>query len=415
MEEWFSTLRSNLMTYTFELVGNRYRQETLEWLERQETDELKLEFVAKFINIENGCLPNMLYKTKEWKQNMTIDLYVKIYEAETTQKRAKRIAISFLFSHDYVIPEMIQDLINWMQQDNDWDAFDILHRYSYVLNPEQRNFLYGWMQNNRYRVAAALVAIPQEPQIAESVYNDHQNVHHTEINNSVWKNITILKTDYDEFQISEQDLQEFLQKIQNCSYSKLNSLQRIKTDKSFFTRDNVSVTLKMVLMYVVSYILQQSQEIQQELLQRLGEELEEMGGTCGSGHLSRLVNCLVGYHPKIFIEISETDRIKASFNQLIQKLVTSQENSDVLLLEMTRSTPNNEFLKFMVENKQTIIQDLGKNLELDISIIEESMSNIWNEVYPQLTPNPFIVMPIRQSLFGRIKGIINTYLEFFNI
>ena len=411
MEEWFSTLRSNLMTYTFELKRDRYRQETLDWLQRQETDDLKLEFVAKFINIENGCLPNMLYKTKEWKQNVTIDLYVKIYEEETTQKRAKRIAISFLFSHDYVIPDMIQELMNWMQDDNDWDAFDILHRHSYVLNREQRDLLYEWMQNNRFRVAAA-VDIPHERQM-ESVYNDHQNVHHTEINNSVWKNILILKTEYEEFQISEQDLQEFLQKIQNYSYSKMNSLERIKTDKSFFTRDNISVTLKMVLMYVVSYILQQSQDTQQELLQRLGEELEDMGGTCGSGHLSRLVNCLVGYHPKIFIEISESDRIKASFHQLIQKLVTSQENSDVLLLEMTRSTPNNEFLKFMVENKQTIIQDLGINLELDISIIEESMSNIWNQMYPQLTPNPFIVMPIRQSLFGRIRGILNSYLEFF--
>ena len=410
MDNWFSDLKNHLVTYSFDNHANKFKGEALNWLEQLELDSQKLQFISRFIDLDNGLLPHMLYKTKDWKQQVTIDLYSKIYENPNSLKRSKRIAISFLFSHEYIVPEMTQLLMTWMQEDNDWDAFDILHRYPFVLNREQRELMYGWMHQNRYRQENNVVAvgIPNAADIFHSVYDDNQNVHNTQINDSVWKNIKILQQEFNEFPITDEDC-ESMKRIQRFEYHHHSAILRIETDRSLFSRDNLTINLKTVLKYIFSYISRQPENTQQELFKRFLEELADMSETCASGHLSRLVNILVGYHPLITIEISEHERIKAAFNNLLQKMVLLNENSDLLLVEMTEPSSNNLFVNFMKRNKEIIIKDMITNLELDRSILEEYLPKIWSETYPQHNPNPFV----RQRLFPRIRQIINNYLEFF--
>ena len=247
------------------------------------------------------------------------------------------------------------------------------------------------MQQNRYRQENNVVAvgIPNVADNFNSVYNDQQNVHNTQINDSVWKNIKILQEEFNEFPITDEDC-ESMKRLLKFGYNHHSAIQRIETDRSIFSRDNLTINLKTLLKYIFSYISRQPENTQQELFKRFLEEVQDMSGTCASGHLSRLINVLVGYHPLINIEISEHERIKAAFNNLLQKMVLNETNSDLLLDEITEPSPNNLFVNFIKKNKEILIKDLATNLELNKSLLDEFLPEIWNEMYPQHTPNPFI-------------------------
>jgi len=436
MDAWFIDLKLHFKTYNFETIAPKFRREAFDWLSQQENDDAKLRFIARFVEADNGCLAQMIHKTREWHENTTIDLYIHMYEDTQTQKTAKRIAIGYLFSHEYIIPEMIQQLLTWMEDENDWDAFDILHRHENILNNAQRDLLFIWLRQNRYRqpvrrpftqlvsryVGPIGAELPpmiwmqevQRPPM-ETVYNDSQNVHNTELNDSVWNNIAVLQEEYMKSPISEESYKEIYLELR-LNDNQYRSWQRIETDKCLFHKDKTSVSLKMVLLYVLSYIDQQSQELRQELLQRLCEELKDMSGTCASGHLSRLVNVLVGYHPSINILISEHERIKASFSQLLQKMLYDEEDSDNLLIEMTTPSVNNLFVKFVQQHTNKMITKMGENLNLEPDIIKNAMSIIWTQLFTQHEQNPFET-PKKKSFFNRLIDFlqIRNFIDLWNI
>ena len=421
MDFWFTELKLDFKTYNFETSAPKHRQQAFDWLKQQENDDSKLQFIARFVEADNGCLAQMIHKTREWQENTIIDLYIHLYENENIGKRAKRIAIGYLFSHEYIIPEMIQQLLNWMQNENDWDAFDILHRHENILNRVQRDLLFTWLHQNRYRQPVRrpvrqlvsryvgpigpaelpnmgwMQEIVQRPPM-ETVYNDSQNVHNTELNDSVWDNIGILQQEYMVTPISEESYREIYIELR-LNDNQYRSWQRIETDKCLFHKDKTSVSLKMILLYVLSYIDRQNQQLRIELLQRLGQELTDMSGTCASGHLSRLVNVLVGYHPNINIQISEQERIKASFSQLLQKMVCEDEQSEHLLIEMTTPSQNNLFVKFVQQHKNKMLTKLIENLNLEPKIVKNTMPLVWQELFTEHKPNPF---EPKKSFFNKL-------------
>lgn len=434
MDPWFISLKLHFKTYNFESIAPKFRKESFEWLHQQEDDDAKLRFIARFVDADNGCLAQMIHKTRQWHENTTIDLYINLYESESAQKMAKRIAIGFLFSHEYIVPEMIQQLLTWMEDENDWDAFDILHRHENILSNPQRDILFIWLRQNRYRqhvrrpvshlvsryvgpIGAELQPMiwmqeVQRPPM-ETVYNDSQNVHNAELNDSVWDNITILQEEYMNCPISEESYQEIYLELR-LNDNQYRSWQRIETDKCLFHKDKTSVSLKMILLYILSYIDQQSQEQRQELLQRLCEELKDMSGTCASGHLSRLVNVLVGYHPKINILISEHERIKASFSHLLQKMLSEDEQNDNLLIEMTTPSKNNLFVKFVQRHETKMITKMAENLNLEPDIVKNAMSTIWKQLFTQHEQNPF-EEPQNKSFWSSLINFLQKRNLFRNV
>ena len=85
-----------------------------------------------------------------------------------------------------------------------------------------------------------------------------------------------------------------------------SSLNRIFMDRSLY----LGSTLSIITVKIWSYI--QANEFKSEMIKRLFEELEEMSGTCASGFLSRLVNCLSGFG-ELQITISIEDQLIANF------------------------------------------------------------------------------------------------------
>ena len=97
------------------------------------------------------------------------------------------------------------------------------------------------------------------------------------------------------------------------------SLNRIYMDRLLYSKFNL--TLSHILIKVYSYIM--SQENWEEMYNRLLEELQEMSGTCSSGFASRLVNVISGFG-EFNIRISFTDQIISNFagrlNSRIKKI-----------------------------------------------------------------------------------------------
>lgn len=85
-----------------------------------------------------------------------------------------------------------------------------------------------------------------------------------------------------------------------------SSLNRIYIDRSLY----LGSTLSIISVKTWSYI--QENEFKLEMIKRFLEELEEMSGTCASGFLSRLVNCLSGFGD-LQITISIEDQLIANF------------------------------------------------------------------------------------------------------
>jgi hypothetical protein len=125
---------------------------------------------------------------------------------------------------------------------------------------------------------------------------------------------------------------------------------------------------------VVAYILEQTN--QDELWDRFRQELDEMAGTCSSGHLARLVNVLVGFHPDIKIEISNYDRVKSTFQQWMQNKATQDEHFENIIYQ-----GNDELYTTLQSEKNGIIETLSYQLELDAVHVQSELEKIWEKMF----------------------------------
>jgi hypothetical protein len=85
------------------------------------------------------------------------------------------------------------------------------------------------------------------------------------------------------------------------------SLVRIDIDRVLYLNNNLSKILVRLWSYIVK------NEHKDEILKRLIQELEEMSGTCSSGFVSRLVNCLSGFGEDITVGISFEEQLIGNF------------------------------------------------------------------------------------------------------
>ena len=76
----------------------------------------------------------------------------------------------------------------------------------------------------------------------------------------------------------------------------------------------------------------------QELQKRLIEELVEMQGTCVSGHLNRIFNCLIGFED--ILQISLEDNYKFKLRELLDQNATGDEEllDSIIMAEWTDVT-----------------------------------------------------------------------------
>ena len=153
------------------------------------------------------------------------------------------------------------------------------------------------------------------------------------------------------------------------------SMNRIYMDRLLYSKFNL--TLNHILIKVYSYILSQPENVYEEMYKRMLEELDDMSGTCSSGFASRLVNIISGFG-EFNIQISFTDQIISNFAGRLNALVKKITDSDSIFLS---SRLNDMIELYILSNselhtslKESIKEKTGKEATSNLDIINEFLS-----------------------------------------
>ncbi len=216
-------------------------------------------------------------------------------------------------------------------------------------------------------------------------FNDTQNIHNHEINESVLEASKNLTKDLPQGDISFDALKGDLISIKPEYTNSINkSIDRISTDTSTFRG---GILMRDVLRGLYQYI--NNNPNKKELFSRLAEELNDMNGTCSSGHLGRLVNVIQGFDnvPEEFIiKINPKDEIYSNITNHLNRAIQNSEDSDIYLEAIMDSKDihnNKPFISFIAEvmNKHIIIlrEDYVEKLKYDEERLNSDIKNALNE------------------------------------
>lgn len=145
----------------------------------------------------------------------------------------------------------------------------------------------------------------------KTITQDRQNVHHTLINKNIKELVQKITTEYP----PHEGLWGFIQP----------ELERhakwVQTNRQSLNFIGKNPTLKQPALSIFIYISQQTAELREQLFQRLNEELNDMRGTCTTGHLSRLINVIQGLTTEYKLEIDPEKEIKKYVYDALTKLL----------------------------------------------------------------------------------------------
>lgn len=169
---------------------------------------------------------------------------------------------------------------------------------------------------------------------SKSIYENTQNVHFESISESAMKSIEkIIQLNLKEksYEYIKQNLLEYItdEKILTMLES---VFYRIEIDRTLYKP--IHQNLQHILCKIYSYIETFDNVLQTELKNRLIEEMIDMCGTCSSGFLTRMVNCLSGY-TDIGIFMSFEEQIKASLNHKINSTIMNLPEEEYVYIENT--------------------------------------------------------------------------------
>jgi hypothetical protein len=160
-------------------------------------------------------------------------------------------------------------------------------------------------------------------------------------------------------------------------------LDRIRTDPaSFQITDTIRTKPRDLFMYVCMYYQDQEPTTQKELLRRFSEEISDANGTCASGHMTRLLNILVGFHPQIHLSISNVEHAVIVWQKVLQQHLSSlddDDNEDKILHDMTvDSTVDNAFIQWCHKHRQDLMDTVHHAGIEDDNVVYDA----WNQMFP---------------------------------
>lgn len=250
---------------------------------------------------------------------------------------------------------------------------------------------------------------------SKNIFENKQNVHITDIEESVLEAIEFLSNIETKKITNNQDSQninfdyvrkQIMDMVKETKQGKKDSkeykdyktkkdyivisLNRIFLDRALYTKFNH--TLSSVLLKVWSYI--SCHKFEEAMKGRLLEELVEMSGTCSSGFASRLVNVISGFGD-FNLRISWKDQIISNFTGRL----------NVKARNITAETQIAENCK-LYEIKEQIIDNLSLFQE---KVLEEMIVNV-NDFSMRMNFLTFLranVMSIRNELYDEFKSYIS--------
>jgi uncharacterized protein with HEPN domain len=208
----------------------------------------------------------------------------------------------------------------------------------------------------------------------KTVYNDSQNVHTSEINNSVKNSVIKLLSWYKNFRNNgfkefDEIKNYFIENYDNINIR--NVLKRIENDISSF---NIEITLKDVFVALYNWILLNDNK--NELEKILLDEMYEMDGYCATGHLSRMINVTQGFSEDFCVNISIKEQCNAVVSNYLNKKLQESGDNEILDGIMYKSEKYLNFIeKCIVEKIDEWKIEYGDEFINNISIVVSKFVN----------------------------------------
>jgi hypothetical protein len=306
-----------------------------------------------------------------------------------------RILAGQLLIHKYkkekgIDLEHIENTILSFAQDKNLD---------YNLRADSADVLLRYGSNSVKMIAKDLITIlGRETTGVQTVFNNAQNVHTDEIEQSVLDileflagiDMAIVGKSVITFEYVKKQIDDIVAKVYTKDKENKDkisiSLNRIFMDRALYSKYNC--TILNTLLKIWTYISGQEEDKKLQMKKRLVEELIDMSGTCSTGFVSRLVNSITGFG-QFSIRISWQDQIVANFNGRLNAIArdicinknnkniyeltdkeTLEEFQENVITEMSINSSDyasrKNFLKFFRKNMLSIRQELYNEFKTHI-------------------------------------------------
>lgn len=212
----------------------------------------------------------------------------------------------------------------------------------------------------------------------QTVYGDSQNVHGTELNDSVMKSCVYLMELEPPNGFNAKEVKEILTKMspQNCDT--INTvLERIEIDTSRFIWKDNRFGLYDVFSSLWFYI--KKHPASSELYMRLIEEISAMAKYCTTGHVSRFINVIQGYtdDEKLCVRISYEQQIKSVVGHYLDMMMlnASEDVNEAMIGDDKQ--PFYDFITNKMNDRiPQLLKEYGEVQEEIINVIK--IYSTWN-------------------------------------
>jgi len=150
----------------------------------------------------------------------------------------------------------------------------------------------------------AVLRILNKNRIINSIYNDAQNVHDSEITRSVYDSINYLLKAHSN---SLKNKEQIISKLFELKFKKINELL------SFIENEEIHFYFNLSYFEVFQLVFSEIEKLNfnPELIRRLEEEINDSYHSCFTGKIIRTVNSLNSFSDLVNIKISQSSQINA--------------------------------------------------------------------------------------------------------
>lgn len=272
------------------------------------------------------------------------------------------------------------------------DSADVLLKYSAVYKDEAKMLI---------------LELGSQGKKPKTLYDNAQNVHTDEIENSVLDALSFLHTfelarvagPFSPF-ISFDYVEKKILELSKDDFSLVQvALNRIYMDSALYSKYNC--TLNHILLRIWTYI--DGHKSKEDLQKRLVQELKDMAGTCSSGFASRLVNVMSGYGD-FSLKISWRDQIESNITGRLNAKIRDLDDlklQELIIAEMTEGSFESGFDDAQKQRDPTLpmlnresLEKKGERsrrhfLEFFRAVLPSIRAEMWIEFKPHVSTTDF--------------------------
>jgi hypothetical protein len=302
---------------------------------------------------------------------------------EKIPTRYRILSAGYLMSNDIHIDECEQILISF-STDTDLD---------YNLRADSSDTLLRLGSHVGKSIGRQTITMLGKSGGLRTIYNDKQNVHVKEIDESVTSFLNNLADVNVNTKYEPSVIAEYLCLLSPENSEKINSsMIRITIDQALYNG------YSLVGIFTKMWFMIQNSESKSLLENRLVEELVDMSDTCGSGHVNRLVNVMSGFG--FTMNIGFKNQIKnnlfARLTKMIQEITINGEYKEVIVKDGGGNITSRDRVKMdecELEDYQSTILDQLTMVESDIenkkelaNFFRRHLLVIRDELYKEFVP-----------------------------